>query len=300
MRTDACVRCGATPLPPRARKYCGPECQHEDKRERLGRGERNRTFRKVESVCEQCGKTFESGMSNARFCGRTCQVKQYRLDSGLIQPEPPDRACRTCGTSLVGTFRNKIHCSGRCESWARRNPGVPWVPAKPVCEFCGVGLGSGRRSGTRYCSLRCSERFRFGVQIGHIVACKQCGQDFVATAKTNVLCSSPCRRAEKHGNNLRRLSVIQRGYRDGETFTRLDVFERDGWMCYLCSEPVEPLLRYPDPWSASVDHVVALSRGGQHTLDNVACTHFRCNLQKLTKSIGRLTEETDEHARTSA
>ena len=58
------------------------------------------------------------------------------------------------------------------------------------------------------------------------------------------------------------------------------VFERDGWICGICAEPVDRTLAHPNPRSASLDHLVPLSRGGAHTYDNVRATHLTCNLKK--------------------
>lgn len=59
-----------------------------------------------------------------------------------------------------------------------------------------------------------------------------------------------------------------------------DVFGRDEWICGLCGDPIDATLRYPDPLSASVDHVVPINCGGSHTHDNVQASHLRCNLKK--------------------
>jgi 5-methylcytosine-specific restriction endonuclease McrA len=59
-----------------------------------------------------------------------------------------------------------------------------------------------------------------------------------------------------------------------------DVFVRDGWVCGVCSEAIDPDLRYPHLMSASVDHVVPMSRGGGHVWDNVQAAHFMCNSLK--------------------
>lgn len=58
------------------------------------------------------------------------------------------------------------------------------------------------------------------------------------------------------------------------------VLERDRWTCGICGGPIDPTLRAPDGLSASVDHMVALARGGTHTYDNVQAAHLRCNIRK--------------------
>lgn len=65
-----------------------------------------------------------------------------------------------------------------------------------------------------------------------------------------------------------------------EKFRHAEVFERDGWICQLCTEPVDRMLAYPDPMSQSLDHVIPLSRGGHHVWDNVQLAHLICNNRK--------------------
>jgi 5-methylcytosine-specific restriction endonuclease McrA len=61
---------------------------------------------------------------------------------------------------------------------------------------------------------------------------------------------------------------------------RLQVFERDAWICQLCRGTVDRTLIYPHPLSASLDHAVALARGGSHTYGNTQLAHLRCNSVK--------------------
>ncbi|HET7736456.1 MAG TPA: HNH endonuclease [Nocardioidaceae bacterium] len=70
---------------------------------------------------------------------------------------------------------------------------------------------------------------------------------------------------------------------DAEFILSLDLFDRDGWICGLCSEPIPSDLRWPEPLSASVDHIIPLSKGGRHTLDNVQAAHLICNISKGAK-----------------
>lgn len=60
----------------------------------------------------------------------------------------------------------------------------------------------------------------------------------------------------------------------------VDVYERDEWVCGICSTPVDRALAYPDPMSPSLDHVLPLSLGGHHTMENVTLAHLLCNVRK--------------------
>jgi hypothetical protein len=58
------------------------------------------------------------------------------------------------------------------------------------------------------------------------------------------------------------------------------VFNRDNWICQLCSEPVDRSLTYPDLMSASIDHIKFVKDGGLHTLHNVRLAHYICNVRR--------------------
>jgi 5-methylcytosine-specific restriction endonuclease McrA len=61
------------------------------------------------------------------------------------------------------------------------------------------------------------------------------------------------------------------------------IYERDEWKCGICGGKVAQDLRYPDPRSASLDHVVPLAEGGSHTAANVRCSHLECNVRRGTR-----------------
>ncbi len=65
-----------------------------------------------------------------------------------------------------------------------------------------------------------------------------------------------------------------------ESFTRLEIYDRDGWMCGICGEDIPRGAARPSPLSASVDHIIPISKGGAHSRANAQASHFRCDLQK--------------------
>lgn len=65
-----------------------------------------------------------------------------------------------------------------------------------------------------------------------------------------------------------------------ERFSSREIYERDNWICHLCRNSVDKNLKFPDPFSVSLDHIQPIARGGGHTRANVACSHLRCNLKK--------------------
>lgn len=64
-----------------------------------------------------------------------------------------------------------------------------------------------------------------------------------------------------------------------EKFLVSEIYERDGWKCQLCHKKVDKKLKWPNPLSKSLDHIVPLIMGGPHTKTNVHLTHLQCNLR---------------------
>jgi len=124
----------------------------------------------------------------------------------------------------------------------------------------------------------------------HLVACTACETLVLRCNRSDrrPTCSPECRAALQHGTYhpearwpeeaARR--ARQAGATDVELIIRRDVLERDDWRCHLCGERTNPDASIYDPSSPTVDHVIPLSRGGQHTLVNVRCAHLGCNSLK--------------------
>jgi 5-methylcytosine-specific restriction endonuclease McrA len=68
------------------------------------------------------------------------------------------------------------------------------------------------------------------------------------------------------------------GARIVESVTGENVWRRDNGLCYLCGLPVEML-------KMSIDHVIPLSKGGEHSYANCRLTHARCNRKKYNKIL---------------
>ena len=55
-------------------------------------------------------------------------------------------------------------------------------------------------------------------------------------------------------------------------------------VCAICGKPVDKSIKYPDPMSPAVDHIIPVSKNGDPTsLDNLQLTHRGCNLLKSDK-----------------
>lgn len=71
-----------------------------------------------------------------------------------------------------------------------------------------------------------------------------------------------------------RMRAAARGPVDREA-----IFERDGWVCWLCGGPVAHD-------EASLDHVVPVAAGGTHEESNLRLAHIMCNSRRQERDPG--------------
>lgn len=71
-----------------------------------------------------------------------------------------------------------------------------------------------------------------------------------------------------------------------------EVFTRDGWLCQICIEPVDPDETFPNAACATLDHIIPVSDpDSSHTYENTQLAHLRCN-QRKSDSVIPAHEET--------
>ena len=55
--------------------------------------------------------------------------------------------------------------------------------------------------------------------------------------------------------------------------------------CAICGRPVDMQLKYPDPMSKSIDHIVPIAKGGHPSaMSNLQLAHLICNKHKSDKT----------------
>ncbi|AXH89421.1 HNH endonuclease [Micromonospora aurantiaca] len=143
------------------------------------------------------------------------------------------------------------------------------------------------------CSTHYNRRFQPNRHAPSVTQCAACGAEVTRALRSRQrpTCSVACRTLLQHGVSVGATGTYDwardaavRARRAGatvvEVFDRSEVFVRDQWTCQLCGLPVDVTASPFDPASPTVDHVVPLSRGGQHTLANAQCSHLGCNSAK--------------------
>jgi 5-methylcytosine-specific restriction endonuclease McrA len=63
-------------------------------------------------------------------------------------------------------------------------------------------------------------------------------------------------------------------------------------VCGICGKPVDKRIKYPDPMSPVVDHIIPINKGGHPSdISNLQLAHWSCNRQKSDKLFKSKQEE---------
>ena len=91
--------------------------------------------------------------------------------------------------------------------------------------------------------------------------------------------------SEEDKEKVKQLRLSGMSYK--KDITLMSLYKRNMGVCYLCGEKCD----YSDyvirngtvicgDWYSSIDHIVPVSKGGEHSWKNVKLAHRRCNYLK--------------------
>ena len=220
-------------------------------------------------TCKGCGIEVPSTVAPARarnsrqFCTRPCMSKWFvkkKSEDAAAARSSSARACRQCKCDISHRKPQAKFCSVFCSDVSRgARLAEPLAPVECALDGCEVVFTPNRR-GTKCCS-------------------ENHGQ-----IHWNRVSRAEGRQKPSPWNERRKASYHQRRalkrQLPADNIRPADVYERDEWVCGLCSAPVDRNLTWPDPLSPSLDHILPLSLGGHHTMANVQLAHLSCNVRK--------------------
>lgn len=192
------------------------------------------------------------------------------------------RECAWCGKRWLTHPRHRSrYCSHRCAKTPQGGypsctipPGHPALPPPPLALPRGASPfrekreAAPSRRGVRFVSTHC----------------RHCSKSYLVVGEyESSYCSRRCYRS--YHKAQRRAQQLNARH---EVVNRVAVFKRDAWRCHLCGFDV--LKRAADgyhPANPTVDHVVPLSLGGDHTMANLRTAHAICNSIKGNRPVAR-------------
>lgn len=308
MHVITCADCGTGFNAKTQRRKLCDDC----KRSRYLAQQRARPRRTPSATCTDCGKPVYRGRGSlpnptCRPCRsrrngypqdeKAAHLARLKRRQAGQKSQPSDQSCAGCSTTLTvyQVKQGQRYCSHACGN-RRGNP-------KAQCQHCGQDFWT-KRDRKSYCSDQCrldavtTRRHSWQGQSWQWVCyltystCQGCGI-VMAGRRPKSYCSNKCRERVAYAldpdrfsrRSHKRRARMKKQYVD-DVQPRV-VFERDKWKCHICGGKTRKRPRFKrDPEMASLDHLVPLSLGGEHSYANTACSHLVCNLRKHTKSTG--------------
>ena len=244
-------------------------------------------------------------------CASFCCVKDSWSRSGLCLEHAKREKhirhkliCAHCGKDYEALTTNSMYCSNNCKqgAWVKRNPDKiaarlknnPECTRSFLCVRCKSEFTALRKR--KYCHTKCSwttrdQKNREKAEAKHresarYVLCKGCGSCFsplYGYFAKSVHCSVCQMSIPDSAWSVRRRERIKST--SVELVVRQTVFERDKWRCAMCG--IKTIKQPYQHNSAELDHIVPLSKGGEHSYVNTQCSCRRCNGSKGAKARGQ-------------
>lgn len=196
--------------------------------------------------------------------------------------------------------------------WQKYRPaGTPRTPLPTHTKTCGLCLSEYQTKNprTRFCSPTCGSRGASGWSTSREIAkrtrprihipivtqgttftegpCAECGERFTAIGGTALYCSGTCGKRRRS-----RVRARERGEFAIDTATRHAIYERDGWECHLCRQPVPTTWEPNDPDSPSLDHIIPRSWTlvPDDSPTNLSLSHLKCNVHRGNQAVSEFRE----------
>lgn len=123
--------------------------------------------------------------------------------------------------------------------------------------------------------------------------CKECGKTFIGARSRSTLCSDKCKRKWKNRISSRQKDKRIPKDKRIDNVTLAELYKRDNGVCYLCGEKCDYNDYYYSSTGAfiageqypSIEHIIPICSGGDHSWANVRLAHRGCNSLKGTKLI---------------
>jgi hypothetical protein len=206
--------------------------------------------RRTEQVCVWCSSTYMQRSATQTFCSRQCL---FACNTAKRKPatEPRPMQVKTCIVCAVSFTTNQPHTL-RCAAHANKQRTIPLGPTSLRCTDC-------------------SEGFVHDIQSYIPTRCPACQEQAVREGK---------RIARDRRRAIKKAAFV-------ENVHRKYIYERDGWRCQLCGKRVAKDKQVPHPKAPTIDHIVPLSWGGEHSRANTQLACFLCNSLKGDRSAGQ-------------
>lgn len=233
--------------------------------------------------CEDCREEVRQSEGPSAGWRRAPELRRCACcDSPFTTVRSRQRCCSEECRSALQDVRHGRPCSARCGRFVRGKA------AEPTCLTCrAAGNGTSAPVDGQICCSTCRAPIRREP--------KEIARSLRKSKSGRVYCSKKCANAEPKGRSAPRLDRASRRAADRARCARrrgalalaiveiVDpdvVLERDGWRCHVCGKRIDRTLSGRAAMGPTIDHLVPISEGGEHSYANVRAAHRRCNSRR--------------------
>ena len=211
-----------------------------------------------------------------------------------------DVRCPECSNPVPPkgpTGPRKTYCSDRCRQKAnsrratekaKQKVARARASAKKTCPTCSTVFTPAKSLSQKYCSKTCRPN---SLAYSMSSYCTVDGCDRPRAARE--LCKMHYRREARgdgrerppEWDDRRRANHQVRrerlaGGRNSDRTILAGLLARPDRECPECGDEIDLSLKWPDPKSRTIDHIVPIALGGKHELENCQLMHLSCNASK--------------------
>jgi len=248
-------------------------CHDKQRKSQTKQREKN----KKSGLCT-CGNEL---MDGAKRCER-CYLRKQKANM-LRRHGSTGRKCLTDGCDNIPGYK-KLLCETCVEDReaAKQICKVYFIK----CKYCNT-LFTTNSVIKKYCSDKCLREYYLFKPIAR--QCDICGSDYIFKVGKNFYntCSQKCReesiRENKRNAKHKRRLLLRDGFI--EKVSTIKLFYRDKGRCQICGRKLNLKREVPHPLAMTVDHIIPLSKGGEHSYRNTQLACFKCNTVKGNRPI---------------
>jgi len=263
-----------------------------------------------------CGGKLAGFINSLKRNGNRVSVK--------ILMKKERQSCIGCGSKFTGNKRKyctkdcRIESIARAQGMRKREDILAEAACNQThdCLVCGKIFKPKRAGFTKACSRECGWKISGYINAlkkmgGRVFVrtlirkkkklpsdhpptpkyCKRCNTGFYPMIKHQRFCSFDCkeenqRRSRRIAKSARRAKI--RGAQV-EHVDPIKVFDRDAWRCKICHKKTPKAYRGSTrDLAPELDHILPLSKGGEHSYANTQCTCRKCNQMKGDTVYGQI------------
>lgn len=244
-------------------------------------------------TCPQCQQQFEFIPTNNRrkYCSLKCKRRANQVSEDaesrkryLNSPKGKamkERKAKRYKESEKGQTKYKSRLvENRLHTATNRKP----------CLACFKPVPVGKK---RFCSHECQHFNSMLLKLPKTVMARKCQECHSDAHFRQRYCSTKCRqkaqrRTETYKAHQRAASRRRRARKrkaHNETVYLEVIAQRDKYKCHICRKHVKMNLDNTDKYSPTMDHLIPLSFGGDHTYANIRLAHRTCNSSKGNRAV---------------